>query len=143
MTPGTVLVLPSDEPRHASLLGLLLNGDYVARIVQPISGSAALSSRLCAAINLAPPEPPLTLVAFGAACRALPTVAFAQRSSHRRIAGYLLVDPVMPEVTESWPDAPVLVLVEDEGGDTASLSRLRGWTVAASITLADWAPEHD
>lgn len=143
MTLGTVLVLPSDEPRHASLLGLLLNGDYAARVIHPISGSAPLPSRICAAINLAVPEPPLTLVGFGEACRVLPTVAFAQRTSHRRVAGYLLVDPIMPEVTESWPDAPVLVLVEDPDGDTASLSRLRGWSVAGSGTLADWVPEHD
>jgi hypothetical protein len=140
VTAGTVLVLPSSEPRHASLVGALANASFPAHVVVPIEGSAPLASRLCAAINTLAPATPLSFVAFGAACLQLPSIAFAQRSAHRRVNEYVLVDPVLPDVTDSWPDARVCVYLDAES-EAALQARLRGWTIRALPDLADWAPE--
>lgn len=94
--------------------------------VEPVPGPPeALTARLCAAINALGPEPPLVLLAHGATAEMVPAVALSQRSSHRGVVGYVLVDPVLPPVTDSWPDAPVTLVSDDEW--IVTQARLRGW----------------
>ena len=69
-----------------------------------------------------------------------PPIALSQRSSHRRVAEYVLLDPVLPPVTDGWPDAPVTVVVDDESADASVQGRLRGWTVLTSADFAAWTP---
>jgi len=109
--------------------------------VLPVDGpESALPARICAAINLQDPEPPLSIVAEGEEALLLPAIALSQRSAHRRVAGYLLIDPVLPPVTDSWPDAPVTVASDDPSCDASMQGRLRGWTVVMRAELADWPP---
>ena len=109
MTTGTVLTL--------------------ARITPVPGPETALSARMCAAINLLDPRPPLVIVAEGALALLLPAVALSQRAAHRRVGEYVLIDPELPPVTDSWPDAPVTVVSSDEASDASLQGRLRGWTV--------------
>ncbi len=109
--------------------------------VTPVDGpELALSARLCAAINLINPEPPLAIVTHGDLALLLPAIALAQRSAHRRTAEYLLVDPVLPPVTDTWPDAPVTVACDDMSCEAAIQGRLRGWTVITMDELPGWLP---
>ena len=108
--------------------------------ITPVDGpQSALPARLCAAITLIDPEPPLAIVAHGDLALVLPAIALAQRSAHRRTAEYLLVDPVLPAVTDVWPDAPVTVAC-DLTSDASIQGRLRGWTVIALDEVATWLP---
>ena len=98
--------------------------------VEPVPGpDAALSARMCAAISRLAPAPPLTLVAHGPLARLLPAVALSQRSSHRAVERYVLVEPELPPVTDSWPDAPVTLVSEDDW--LVMQGRLRGWEVVS------------
>lgn len=78
---------------------------------------------------------PLLLVLTGSSCRHAPHLGFAQRAARRAVAGYVLVDPVLPAVgtVSDWPDAPVTVIVTpgaDADTRTAALgARLRGWEI--------------
>jgi hypothetical protein len=89
---------------------------------------------MCAAINLLDPQPPLVIVAEGAQALMLPAIALSQRAAHRRVSEYVLIDPDLPPVTDSWPDAPVTVVSSDESSDASIQGRLRGWTVLAQPT---------
>ncbi len=121
MTTGTVLVLAD---------------------VDPVDGpESSLSARICAAINLIAPEPPLTIVAEREWAQLLPAVALSQRVAHRRVAGYLLIDPLLPAVSDAWPDAPVTVATDDPESDASVQGRLRGWTVVMTDALQDWSPD--
>ena len=98
--------------------------------IEPAPGpDAALTARICAAVNLMGPLPPLTIVAHGPLARHLPAVALSQRSSHRPVERYVLIDPELPAVTDSWPDAPVTLVSADEW--LVMQGRLRGWDVVA------------
>jgi hypothetical protein len=109
--------------------------------IDPVDGpESALPARICAAINLMAPAPPLTIVAAGEWARLLPAVALSQRSAHRRVAEYLLIDPVLPAVSDTWPDAPVTVATDDPESDASVQGRLRGWTVVMTDALQDWTP---
>jgi len=109
--------------------------------VIPVDGpEAALPARICAAINLLDPEPPLAVVAEGELARLLPAIALSQRTAHRRVAEYLLIDPVLPAVTDAWPDAPVTVASDDPTCDASVQGRLRGWTVVMRSELPSWTP---
>ena len=102
--------------------------------VEPAPGPEnAMTARLCAAINVLRPEPPLVVVAHGSLAATLPAVALSQRSSHRAISRYVLVDPELPTVTESWPDAPVTLVSDDEW--LVTQARLRGWDLVARKDL--------
>lgn len=106
----------------------------VLREITPDPGpDSALAARLCAAINTQRPQPPLTIVAHGDLAALLPSIALSQRSSHRSVAGYVLVDPDLPPVTDSWPDAPVVLVSEDEW--LVTQARLRGWDLVARADL--------
>jgi hypothetical protein len=109
--------------------------------VRPVDGpESALAARVCAAINLLDPEPPLAIVAEGEEALLLPAIALSQRSAHRRVSGYLLIEPVLPTVTDTWPDAPVTVASDDPSCDASMQGRLRGWTVVMRGAVVDWPP---
>ena len=98
--------------------------------IDPVSGpEPALAARICAAINLLDPLPPLVIVADGALALLLPAIALSQRSSRRRVGGYVLIDPDLPPVTDAWPDAPVTLVTDDLDGPAARLGGLRDWRV--------------
>lgn len=100
--------------------------------ITPVPGpQAALSARMCAAINLLDPLPPLVIVAEGALALMLPAIALSQRSARRRVSEYVLIDPELPPVTDGWPDAPVTVVSSDDASDASIQGRLRGWTVVS------------
>jgi hypothetical protein len=94
--------------------------------VVPVPGpAAALAARMCAAISALQPTPPLRIVANGELALLLPAIALSQRSLHRGVTEYVLIDPVLPTVTDAWPDAPVTIVTDDEW--VATQARLRGW----------------
>ena len=141
MTTGTVLVLPDFENRHPALRGALVNADDHAISITPAPGpAAALSARVCAAITAAAPPAPLTILAFGSSALLLPAIALAQRSAHRRVAEYLLVDPEVPPVTDGWPDAPVTAFLSADQDETGGRARLHGWNVRPITSLEGWTP---
>lgn len=70
-------------------------------------------------------------IVHGSAAAQLPAIALAQRTAHRRVAGYLLVEADAPASSDSWPDAPVVAFTRD---DTARPVSLRGWPVRVFTT---------
>jgi hypothetical protein len=105
----------------------------LADIVPSPGPEAALAARMCAAITTLAPAPPLVIVAHGPLALLLPAVALSQRACHRSVARYLLIDPELPTVTDSWPDAPVTIVTDNEW--VATQARLRGWDLAERSTL--------
>lgn len=109
--------------------------------IDPVPGpDAALAARLCAAINALQPPAPLVIVAEGEQALLLPAIALSQRSNRRSVIGYVLVDPRLPVVTDSWPDAPVTVVTDDPGSDASVQGRLRGWRV---VTREQYAADRE
>jgi hypothetical protein len=123
VTAGTVLVLSEVDPAPGP--------------------DDALPTRMCAAINVLAPHPPLLVVAHGDLALLLPAVALAQRSAHRRVRGYLLVEPELPPVTDGWPDAPVTIAASDAEGWLGVQARLRGWDLIAVSDVPEWLAAHD
>jgi hypothetical protein len=112
--------------------------------IEPVDGpETAHSARMCAAISNRQPEPPLAIVAHGELALLLPAVALAQRSAHRRTIAYLLINPELPPVSDTWPDAPVTVASNDAASPAAVQGRLRGWTVITMEEIGDWTPTGD
>jgi hypothetical protein len=140
---GTVIVLTSADGRHATLLDEFLLRHPAARVVIiDDTRAGSRSARTCIAISQLAPAAPLTIVSIGDAAPLLPQVAVAQRAAHRRVGDYLLVDPELPLVSESWPDAPVTVMC-DATTEASLVGRLRGWTVLSLDALLDWTPSSD
>lgn len=128
----THLLLPPITPQVVE--GLAHLSDDVI-VVEPVPGpDESLGPRICAAIRLLDPPAPLVIVAFGSGALHLPAVALAQRSAHKRVVGYLLIEPELPKVADVWPDAPVFVVSSDDW--TSTQARLRGWELLES--MADW-----
>lgn len=141
---ATVLVLADDDPGAESTRDRFLSSHPDAIGVDPVPGpTGAQFARTCAAITLLRPVSPLVIVTVGRASLALPAVALAQRSAHRRTIEYLLIDPALPHVSDGWPDAPVTVVSDDETSDASVQGRLRGWTVLTSAQSASWRPGDD
>lgn len=113
----TVVVLP--DPEWAARAAVL------ADVTESVDVRGESATEICADVLRAQPEPPLVVVAHGSSCAALPAVALAQRSAHRRVRAYVVVEPHAPTSSDTWPDAPVLAVTSDE--HTAHLCRLRGW----------------
>ena len=89
------------------------------------------AQRLCAALmNVRCPEP-VTFVAYGPTCLALPAVALSMRSQHRRVGSYVLIDPHLPASSDPWPDCPVSVVYANSE-DVSSVVRLSGWECMVS-----------
>ena len=84
------------------------------------------AQQLCAALMSVHCPEPVTFVAYGPTCLALPAVALSMRSQHRRVRSYVLIDPHLPASSDTWPDCPVLVVYADSE-DVSSVVRLSGW----------------
>lgn len=138
---GSVVLLPQPGPadqdtpdpdvRTDLLAALRAAGASVIDIDLPSADAAPLSVRTCAAILQAGPVSPMLVVAIGAGASLLPAVALAQRTAHRAVAGYVLVEPDSDPSAQDWPDAPVLV-IGDDGGPALHRARLRGWDTLAT-----------
>lgn len=120
LTPGTSIAVPGVPTLDLS--GHEIDPDvWTARVAVEIGSSTAAA--------------PLLLVFTGEACAQAPRLGFAQRSARRPVAGYVLIDPVLPKPgsASDWPDAPVTVVITDGADDdtrSAALgARLRGWEV--------------
>ena len=139
----TVLVLPGGTKADRALLtDTIERAGHLGVLVASDPGPAGRSpTRVCAAILAMAPAPPLIIAAAGDAALLVPAVARAQRAAHRQVVEYLLVEPTMPTVTDSWPDAPVTVVTGQADGGPAGLARLRGWVVLAASD--PWRPWRD
>jgi hypothetical protein len=84
------------------------------------------AQRLCAALMSVHCPEPVTFVAYGPTCLALPAIALSMRSQHRRVRSYVLIDPHLPASSDTWPDCPVSV-VYASSTDVSSVVRLSGW----------------
>ncbi len=76
---------------------------------------------------------PVLLVVDGTAGAMAPALGFSQKAARRAVAGYVLVDAVVPPADDrslDWPDAPV-VYVASPAADAEQVqhARLRGWEV--------------
>ena len=128
----THILLPPLEPQVVE--GLAHLSDDVI-VVEPVPGpDESLGARICASIRVLDPPAPLVIVAIGSGALHLPAVALAQRRAHKRVVGYLLIEPALPKVGDVWPDAPVFVVSSDDW--TSTQARLRGWELLESV--ADW-----
>ena len=136
-----MLVLPSEDPSLNAGLGSLLDAWAPVHVVDPHGGSGNAAARTCLAINNLAPEAPLSIVTFGESALLLPAIALSQRTAHRRVAEYLLIDPALPPVTESWPDARVTVVTDDADSPASLQGRLRGWVVLDHASLGQWQPD--
>ena len=92
--------------------------------------------RLCAALMSVHCPEPVTFVAYGPTCLALPAVALSMRSQHRRVRSYVLIDPHLPASSDTWPDCPVSV-VYASSTDVSSIVRLSGWEWVVSQQPGD------
>ena len=94
------------------------------------------AQRLCAALMSVHCPGPVTIVAYGPTCLALPAVALSMRSQHRRVRSYVLVDPHLPASSDTWPDCPVSVVYANSE-DVSSVVRLSGWEWVVSQQPGD------
>lgn len=122
-----VLVLPDQlwAERDASIQAIAEAGLGVLNIPEPREAKA-----VCASIVAAELAPPLVIVAFGESCQLLPAVALSLRTQHRSTVGYVLIDPDAPPSSDTWPEAPVVVVSTTEQAGVS----LRGWEVVAAST---------
>ena len=84
------------------------------------------AQRLCAALVSVHCLEPVTFVAYGPTCLALPAIALSMRSQHRRVRSYVLINPDLPASSDTWPDCPILVVYANPE-DVSSVVRLSGW----------------
>ena len=94
------------------------------------------AQRLCAALMSVHCPEPVTFVAYGPTCLALPAVALSMRSQHRRVRSYVLIDPHLPASSDTWPDCPISVVYADSE-DVSSVVRLSGWEWVVSQRPGD------
>ena len=94
------------------------------------------AQRLCAALMSVHCPEPVTFVAYGPTCLALPAVALSMRSQHRRVRSYVLIDPHLPASSDTWPDCPVSV-VYASSTDVSSIVRLSRWEWVVSQQPGD------
>ena len=124
MAGGTVILTPGASYTVASPALDLADSEYADVQWLP---------RVALDIAAATPVTPVLLVLAGRHATQAPALGFAQRSARRAVAGYVLVDPVLPAVGGDWPDAPVTVVLSPHAdADTRSAAlgaRLRGWEV--------------
>lgn len=134
---ASVVVLPSGHwpERTVIVAALRASGAEVVDVDLPSAAAAPLSVRACAAILAARPAVPMLVVAHGDGAGLLPAVALAQRTAHRAIDGYVLIEPDADPSAQDWPDAPVLVIA-GEGDPALHRARLRGWDLMTA-TSAD------
>lgn len=110
-------ITDDDQPPYAAR--------YVARASLEIADAA--------------PEPPLVLVADGAAGPLVPHVGAAQRAAHRHVSGYLLVDALLPQ--PGTPTREELLAAQCPGSDEqagAERSRPREFFTDPLPMVQDW-----
>jgi len=130
----TVIVLTDESGVMESTRNFLR--EYPDSVV--VNGIADQSA-VCSLINEFDPTPPLIIVAAERAALALPAVARSQRTMHRLVLEYLLLDPELPPVSDTWPDARVTVVC-DVDSEASLQARLRGWDVLRWEDLDAWSP---
>lgn len=140
---GTVLLAPSDNDHDAPLRrSVLAQIPRVQAIVAADGPTDALAARACAGIADLAVTSPVTLVACGASAQLVPALARALRARQTPVAHFLLVEPVLPPVTDAWPDAPVTVACAEDS-DLWRMAGYRGWqrvspmALTASVDLTD------
>lgn len=128
MRTGSIIALPGDDLAfHAALTSALQAvGGQIFTIDLPPVSPAPMSVLICARIHALGPAPPLVVVAPASSVQYLPALALAQRTAHRRIAAYYLIDPLTDPTGPEWPDAPVY-LIQLTGTTISRLPELRGW----------------
>jgi hypothetical protein len=128
-----VVLPPVPDDLHRHLAGVT----EAVHVIDPAPGpDHALAARVCAGISRSEPSSPLVILAAGRGALLLPAVARAQHSAHRRVVAYLLLEPELPPVSDTWPDAPVAVVSDDEWVTTQV--RLRGWDLCGPDRVQDW-----
>ncbi len=115
-------------------LGVVPDLDALA-ILPGTDDSIPMIARVCSEITRMAPAPPLVIVATGEWAALLPGIALAQRAARRQVRAYVLVDPVLPEVSDQWPDARVHVL--GSPGFDLRTAELRGWDTHRDVSAAD------
>ena len=137
MTIRSVIVLrDATEPDFVAELDL---PQY--DLTLPTAATSPLSVIANADIHRLDPPAAMLFICIGATAKLLPAIAFAQRTAHRAIAGYVLIDPELPPPAQEWPDAPVLVVSTDASELTLRDARLRGWQSAQAPTQEDLRAE--
>lgn len=149
MTEVSVVLLPSaDWPERMEVATeLVARGTTVhlpPEIVLPDGLAAAIADSrtvagLAVGLNAADIPGPIVLVSHGRTSRLLPALALAQRSAHRLVRGYVLVDSPVPAPGLHWPDAPVWWCCTGDAPESivkAELTaRLRGFEVRIEADL--------
>ncbi len=132
LTPGTPS-LAIDVPTLDLSTEEYDDSDWIARVAIAIGQAGGQLTE------------PVLLVLAGRHAALAPGLGFAQRAARRAIAGYVLLDPVLPTAAaHHWPDAPVTVVItpnaDDDVRSAALAARLRGWDVVTDdvdITIAE------
>lgn len=157
MSAATVVLcppLPGTPPAYdaADVADLLIDRLAGVRVLSPYvedaePGDDARTVRahwvahLAIALGAAAAPAPVLLVADGSAGELAPALGFSQKAARRAVAGYVLVDAVVPPAESrggDWPDAPV-VYVASPAADPlqANQARLRGWEI---VDVPDASP---
>lgn len=128
MSAGTIIILPGGAAEFRSTLMREITdlGGFAFSIDIPPVSVAPMSVLICAQIHENDPLGPLVVVAPPSSVDFLPAVALAQRTAHRRVAAYYLIDPLTDPTGPEWPDAPVY-LTQLTGTTASRLPELRGW----------------
>ena len=125
----------SDAP-DLQLVDLAIAEDGVADQDVADLHTPICAQRLCAVLMSVHCPGPVTFVAYGPTCLALPAVALSMRSQHRRVRSYVLIDPHLPASSDTWPDCPVSVVYANST-DVSSIVRLSGWEWVVSQRPGD------
>ena len=128
VSSGTIIILPGGAAEfRATLLREITDlGGFAFSIHIPPVSIAPMSVLICAQIHELDPLGPLVVLAPTSSVDFLPAVALAQRTAHRRVAAYYLIDPLNDPTGPEWPDAPVH-LIQLTSTTTSRLPDLRGW----------------
>lgn len=128
VSSGTIIILPGGAAEfRATLLREITDlGGFAFSIDIPAVSVAPMSVLICAQLHEHDPLGPLVVVAPASSVDFLPAVALAQRTAHRRVAAYYLIDPLNDPTGPEWPDAPVH-LIQLTSTTTSRLPELRGW----------------
>ena len=128
VSSGTIIILPGGAAEfRATLLREITDlGGFAFSIDIPPVSVAPMSVLICAQLHELDPLGPLVVLAPTSSVDFLPAVALAQRTAHRRVAAYYLIDPLTDPTGPEWPDAPVY-LIQLTGTTISRLPELRGW----------------
>ena len=128
MSAGSIIALPGGDFGFRTALSAAVRdlGGQIFEIDLPPVFVAPMSVLICARIHELEPIGPLVVVAPASSVDYLPALALAQRTAHRRVAAYYLIDPLTDPTGPEWPDAPVYVIQQNSAA-ASKLPELRGW----------------